>query len=207
MGLFTVNKKTSINTAIAVWFLTGAAVAWAETAYVTDLLRLGVHAAADTSDRAFVNLESGDRLEILEENQFYARVNIPDGRQGWVRKTFLVDEEPARYRIQKIAEERDKFSAELTALKNQMTKRDEIVSNLESELATNVDSQQAERDELLDLRKRNLDLTEDLEAYRFSVPGLWFLAALCVVLAAGFFGGQRWLDRVSRRRHGGFVVR
>ena len=44
-------------------------------------------------------------------------------------------------------------------------------------------------------------------AYRFSVPGLWFLIAVVVALIIGFFGGQKWLDWLSRRRHGGFVVR
>jgi len=35
------------------------AAALAETAYVTDNLRLGLHQAEDTSDRAFRTLESG----------------------------------------------------------------------------------------------------------------------------------------------------
>lgn len=207
MGLFTVNKKISINSAIMILSISWSGIVGAETAYVTDMLRLGVHAAPDTSDRAFVNLESGDSLEILEENQFYARVRIPDGREGWARKTFLVDEEPARYRIEKVEAERDRFSKELTALREQMAKQDEIVSDLESRLASNVNSKQAERDELLDLRQQNRVLTENLDAYRFSVPRLWFLISIVIALVAGFFGGQRWLDRLSRRRHGGFVVR
>lgn len=207
MGLPTVIEKLSRYSGFVILLLAIDGIAVAETAYVTDILRLGVHAAADTSDRAFVNLESGDRLEILEQNQFYARVRIPDGRQGWVRKTFLVDEEPARFRIQKVEQERDRLSADLAALKNQMAKRGEILSNLETELATTVDRQQAERDELLELRRRNEALTEDLEAYRFSVPGIWFLVAAVAALAIGFFGGQRWLNRLSRQRHGGFVVR
>ena len=33
--------------------------AMAETAYITDNLRLGLHRAADTGDRAFRTLESG----------------------------------------------------------------------------------------------------------------------------------------------------
>ena len=207
MGLSAVINKILKNSGLVILLFACTRLAIAETAYVTDKLRLGVHAAADTSDRAFVNLESGDRLEILEQNQFYARVNIPDGRQGWVRKTFLVDEEPARFRIQKVEQERDRFSAELTTLKNKMAKREEIVSNLETQLASNVDRQEAERDELLDLRQRNSELTEDLEAYRFSVPGIWFLVTAIGTLAIGFFGGQRWLNRLSRLRHGGFVVR
>lgn len=201
------NKKIPITFAVTPLLFAWAGIAGAETAYVTDLLRLGVHAAPDTSDRAFVSLESGDRLEILEQNQFYARVTISDGREGWVRKTFLVDEEPARFRIQKVEQERDRFAEELTALKNQMTKRDEIVSKLESELASSSDVQQADRDELLELRKNKRELMESLEAYRFSVPGLLFVISLIFALVIGFLGGQKWLDRLSRRRHGGFVVR
>ena len=124
-----------------------------------------------------------------------------------MRKTFLVDEEPARFRIQKVEQERDRFSAELNALKNQTAKRDEIVGNLETQLASNVDRQQAERDELLELRNRNRELTTDLEAYRFSVPGVWFLVAFLAALVIGFIVGQKWLNRLSRQRHGGFVVR
>jgi SH3 domain protein len=207
MGLSTVIKKIFGYSGLVILLFTCFRVAVAETAYVTDMLRLGVYAAADTSDQPFVNLGSGDSLEILEQNQFYARVRIPDGRQGWVRRTFLVDEEPARFRIQKVEKERDRVEAELKALKNQMAKRDEIVSNLETQLTSNVDRQQSERDELLGLRKRNDELTGDLEAYRFSVPGIWFLATALATLAIGFFGGRRWLDRMSRQRHGGFVVR
>jgi len=207
MGLSAVIKNILKKSGLAILLFLCFGVAVAETAYVTDMLRLGVHAAADTSDRAFVNLQSGDRLEILEQNQFYARVKIPDGREGWVRRTFLVDEEPARFRIQQVEQERDRFSAELTALKNQMSKRDEIVGNLETQLASNVDRQQAERDELLKLRKHNGELTEDLEAYRFSVPGIWFFASALSALVIGFIAGQKWLNRLSRQRHGGFVVR
>lgn len=207
MGLSTVNKIIARIFGVTILVSTYLDTAVAQTAYVTDQLRLGVHAAPDTSDRAFVNLESGDRLEILEQNQFYARVRIPDGREGWVRRTFLVDEQPARFRIQKVEQERDRLSAELAALQNQMSKRNEIVSNLESQLATATDTRQVERDELADLRERNKELVKDLEAYRFSVPGYWFLATIIVALVGGFIAGKKWLDQLSRRRHGGFVIR
>ena len=51
----------------------------AETGYVTDNLRLGLHQAADTSDRAFRTLESGQELEIVSRNRNYAQVMLPDG--------------------------------------------------------------------------------------------------------------------------------
>ena len=76
-----------------------AGVAAAETAYVTDSLRLGLHAAPDTSDRPFENLVSGTAVEVLERNPNYARVRLADGREGWVKATFLVDAKPAAARV------------------------------------------------------------------------------------------------------------
>src|SRR5688572_18171370 len=75
------------------------AAASAETAYVTDVLRLGIHATADTSDRAFDNLVSGTAVEVLERNPNFARVRLADGREGWVRATYLVTTAPAAARI------------------------------------------------------------------------------------------------------------
>lgn len=48
-------------------FVTGLSMfvpllAAAETAYITDNLKLGMHEAADTSDRAFRTLESGQEM-------------------------------------------------------------------------------------------------------------------------------------------------
>jgi hypothetical protein len=50
----------------------------AETAYVTDNLRLGLHQAPDTSDRAFRTLDSGQELEIISRDRNYAQVRLPD---------------------------------------------------------------------------------------------------------------------------------
>ena len=71
-------------------------LAVAETAYVTDNLRLGLHQAADTSDRAFRTLDSGQELEILTRDRNYAHVSLPDGVQGYVKAAYLVDEKPAK---------------------------------------------------------------------------------------------------------------
>jgi hypothetical protein len=70
--------------------------AFAETAYITDNLRLGLHQAADTSDRAFRTLESGQELEIISRNRNYANVSLPDGVQGYVKAAYLVFEKPAK---------------------------------------------------------------------------------------------------------------
>jgi hypothetical protein len=68
----------------------------AETAYVTDNLRLGLHRAQDTSDRAFQTLDSGQQLEIISRNRNYAQVELPDGTPGYVKVAYLVFDKPAK---------------------------------------------------------------------------------------------------------------
>jgi len=71
-------------------------LAGAQTAYVTDNLRLGLHQAADTSDRAFRSLDSGQELEVLSRDRNYAQVRLPDGTEGYVKVAYLVDDKPAK---------------------------------------------------------------------------------------------------------------
>ena len=72
------------------------ACAAAETAYVTDSLRLGLHHAEDTSDSPFQNLVSGAALEVLERTPSYAHVRTAEGQEGWVKSAYLVAQEAGR---------------------------------------------------------------------------------------------------------------
>ena len=53
---------------------------WAETAYVTDMLQLNMHATEDLSGAAIRKLRSGDQVEILARSGRVAEVTtIPSG--------------------------------------------------------------------------------------------------------------------------------
>ena len=88
-------------------------IAVAETAYVTDTLNLGLHEAADTSDRPFRTLQSGQQFEVLSRDRYYAHVRLPDGATGYVKAAYIVDEKPAKLIVEQTAAERDRLAAEL----------------------------------------------------------------------------------------------
>ncbi len=181
-------------------------VAAAETAYVTDKLRLGLHQAPDTSDRAFRMLESGQQLEVLFRDGNYASVQLPDGVQGHVKAAYLVTEKPARLVLAETEAERDALRAELeqarealaapeaniAGLRNQV---DDLTSRLEQAQARTA-ALERERTDIADLRQR----------FRGSLPLTWVGAATAVCLVAGFLVGIWWVDRQNRRRHGGIRV-
>jgi len=181
-------------------------LAVADTAYVTDNLRLGLHAAEDTSDRAFRVLESGQPMEVLLRAGNYANVRLPDGTEGWVKTGYLVDEKPAKLIVAETAAERDALVTELAEARAAFAEPAATIENLKAEatgLKTQLDSAQAQ---VTKLQEENASIQGMKERYRGSVPLTWVGGAILVCLIAGLLAGLWWADRSNRKRHGGIRI-
>ena len=181
-------------------------IAVAETAYITDNLRLGLHQRADTSDRAFRMLESGQELEIISRDRNYANVQLPDGARGYVKAAYLVSEKPAKLIVAETAAERDALLAELEETKQAFAGPAATIQGLKDEVA-DLDSKLSDaNEEISDLKKENASIQGLKERYKGSLPLTWVAAAIGVCLAGGFLLGLWWVDRSSRKRHGGIRI-
>lgn len=181
-------------------------VAAADTAYVTDNLRLGLHEAEDTSDRAFRVLESGQPMEVLLRAGNYANVRLPDGTEGWVKSGYLVVEKPAKLIVAETMAERDALATELEEARAAFAEPAATIQNLQneaSELRAQLDSAQSR---ISALQEENASIQGLKERYRGSVPLSWVGGAILVCLIAGVIGGLWWADRASRKRHGGIRI-
>mgnify|MGYP001814014660 FL=1 len=181
-------------------------VAAAETAYVTDNLRLGLHAAEDTSDRAFRVLESGQPMEVLLRTGNYANVRLPDGAEGWVKTGYLVDEKPAKLIVAETMAERDALAAELAEAKAAFAEPAATIENLQSEAAELQSRLSSAEAQISELQEENASIQGMKEQYRGSVPLAWVGGAILVCLIAGLLAGLWWSDRSSRKRHGGIRI-
>ena len=180
--------------------------ALADTAYVTDNLRLGLHAAEDTSDRAFRYLESGQEMEVLIRDRNYANVRLPDGAEGWVKSAYLVDEKPARLIVAETIAERDQLAAELDETKQAFAEPAAMIDRLRSEtseLTGRLENAQAQIDALTE---ENAAIQGLKEEYRGSVPLKWVGGVIAVCLVVGLLAGLWWADHRSRKRHGGIRI-
>jgi SH3 domain protein len=195
-------KQALICLALGAW----ASFASAETVYVTDSLRLGLHAASDTSGRPFENLVSGTAVEVLERNPSYARVRLADGREGWVKATYLVAEKPAAARVLELETEIGGFEHAAVAAKAAQAAAEQALASLRSELHATTGSAETVKETIERLESENRAHVERIEAYRYTLPLVWVIPAIVVTLVAGFLGGLWWLDTLIRRRHGGFRV-
>ena len=181
-------------------------LAAAETAYVTDNLRLGLHAAEDTSDRAFRYLESGQPMEILIRDRNYANVRLPDGTEGWVKAAYLVDDKPAKLIVAETLAERDRLAAELAEAREAFAEPAAVIDQLKSDAAGLQAELDAARSQVGALQEENASIQGMKERYRGSVPLTWVGGVIAVCLVGGFLIGLWWVDHRSRKRHGGIRI-
>jgi SH3 domain protein len=178
----------------------------AETVYVTDNLRLGLHEAADTSGPAIQTLDSGQELEILSRDRNYANVRLPDGTEGYVKAAYLVADKPAKLIVTETQAESDRLRAELENLRQQFAGPAAIIATLEDEsagLRVQVDENEAR---IAELSTTSANLRQQQARYQGSLPLSWVGGALGVCLIGGFLLGLWWVDRRSRQRHGGIRI-
>lgn len=178
----------------------------AETAYVTDTLQLGLHRAADTSDRPFRSLDSGQELEILSRTTYYANVRLPDGTEGYVKAGFLVNDRPAKLIVAETMAERDRVAADLEEARRAFAAPAATIDALRQEAAdlkTQLDTSEARLAEVTD---ENDGLRRRQGQYKHSMPMRWVVGATGACLLGGFLLGLWWVDHRSRRRHGGIRI-
>lgn len=181
-------------------------VAAAETAYITDNLRLGLHQAEDTSDRAFRMLDSGQALEIISRNRNYANVQLPDGVRGYVKAAYLVADKPAKLIVAETIAERDALLVELEETKRAFAAPAATIQRLKDEAAEFTTKLENANAEITDLKEENASIQGLKERYKGSLPVSWVGAATGVCLVGGFLLGLWWVDHRSRKRHGGIRI-
>jgi len=92
-----------------------AGVARAESLYVIEQLVVNVSSAPDASGERIATVKSGDRLEVLEREGDQVHVRLANGKDGWIRTSYLSAEEPLRAKLA----ERD---AEVARLKDEVSR-------------------------------------------------------------------------------------
>ncbi|MEL6950765.1 MAG: TIGR04211 family SH3 domain-containing protein [Pseudomonadota bacterium] len=182
------------------------AKAQTQTAYVTDVLRLGLHRAADTSDAPFRSLESGQEMTVLERSRLYARIRLPDGTEGYVKAGFLVDDKPARLVVTETREALAQSEATLASVRDEFSGSANRIAGLESDLQGSRDALANLQTQYDDAAAANADYERKMRVYGLALPWPLALGAVLVALVLGFVGGFWWIDSRSRKRHGGFRI-
>lgn len=186
----------------------------ADTKYVTDDLQLSLHEKSNSKGRLLEKLSSGTPLEVLKEDGLFARVKTPDGKVGWTKAAFLVDEKPARAQLLELRQTYSQMQQELQTTQDQLEASNNLTAQLRAEkiqvaleLAQERENKQHESTALGELKQEVTQLRERLGTPEETrIPLSWGLIGTAVSLLLGFIGGIALFDWMSRRRHGGYRI-
>jgi SH3 domain protein len=181
-------------------------LAAAETGYVTDRLMLGLHQAADTSDRPFRSLESGTEFEILSRDRLYAHVRLADGTEGYVKAAYVVFEPPAKLIVNQAQAEVERLTTELSEAKAAFAEPAAVIDSLKEETTTLQSDLETASARVDELEEANARYQSRAERYQYSLPYTWVGGAIVTCLIAGFLLGLWWVDHRMRKRHGGIRI-
>jgi hypothetical protein len=158
------------------------------TRYVIEQLVVSVNSAADGSGTRVGTLKSGDRVEQLERSGEAAHIRLANGRDGWVRSSYLSEAEPLR--VQLAAR-----TAEVASLRQQL----QALSAAAPATATSPAAAPAPAPD-----EPAADAADPGQSH--GVAWGWLVVAALVSLGAGFAVGWLVLDARIRGRYGGLRI-
>jgi len=191
--------------------------------YVTDRLRLSVYPQADSKSGTLQLLNSGDRLAILQISGNYALVITPSGKQGWVKRGFLVSEPTASLLLEEEKKKNEQLSGDIEKLGNSKLVIDQYEKDMdaltENLQALKIENDQAsntitglkqaaqEKAEIQAVKDALLDSNEALPMMVLKTTAIsyWqYLVPIAVLfILAGFLIGKLFTEsRIRRRFHG-----
>jgi SH3 domain protein len=210
-------------TTVRSWCLLAAvlpfATAVAETAYVSDKLVIGVYTTASTDGERLAQLLTGDTVEVLSRELEYSQVRLEDGREGWIKNSYLSDDPPAAARIPALQAEIQKLKAAAeknTQAASQSAAETKKTAELQKALdgaraqlaaraqapasASTTQAAGAAPEEALSIEPIGADLAYRRKAW------IWGIVVALFTFGVGFGVGWFLLDRKIRARYGGLRV-
>jgi len=196
-------------------------VGYAESMYVTDLLKLTLRSGPSTEYKILAVVESGQQVDLLEAGEEWSRVKLLNGKEGYVLTRYLLPDPTHGVRLEQLQakhkalteqaavllEENTRFKEENKKLKTAALSSEKTIKNLSNDYK----KLKTESAEFLNLKskykKASMQLTEETKRAKSldqELSGVeknqyikWFLAGSGVLLV-GFIVG--FSARRGRRR-------
>ena len=189
--------------------LAAASVARAETLYVVEQLVVNVNSAPDASGERIATVKSGERMEVIEHVRDEVHVQLPNGKDGWIRASYLSADEPLKPRLAASTAEVARLKEELSRVQAQLAGPHTAPAPVSAPAPASVPAAPpaapaAAPAEEARSSERPL-FAPDTEA---PPPRVWpwAIGSALLGLAVGFGLGALVLDRHIRRKYGGLRI-
>jgi SH3 domain protein len=200
--------------------LAGTAAA-AQTHYITDRVNITLRTGPGVGHKIVAMIQSGQPVNLLEPQRDWSRIELPDGKVGWVLSRFITDEVPSQIELTELKNRNVELSFEFDALKAENSRLKSENEQLAGELETTrkaLEAIQTEHeslktdsadyfeleanyrktaDRLTNTLKHSANLETELNRLRRNRNIRWFLSGAGVLVFGFIFG---YSSRRQRRR-------
>lgn len=128
------------RTLFGIFFLLST-IANAETVYVIDELKIGLHEERTIDSPIIKLVPSGTALSVIERDNDLVLVQETDGARGWINSKYVVLEKPGKSRITELEKNNTALKQEIEQLKNKSTTTPVNGSEAQKELEQQLNSE------------------------------------------------------------------
>jgi SH3 domain protein len=198
-----------------------SASVYGETMFVSDILKLTLRTGPSIENKIISVIESGQTMEVVEFGDEWSRVQLPNGKEGWVLSRYLTTNETNNIKLQRLEakhknlmiqaaelleennrlkEENNRFSTQFKTNQKQLAETQSAYKALKAEAAeflTLKTNYERTASELAEQTAKAKQLEEQLSSLEMNTYIKWFLAG-SGVLIIGFIIG--FSTKRQRRR-------
>ena len=122
------------------WFWTVAVLAWlaapcyAATMYVTDSIDIMVRGGPSVEHKIITTLKSNSLVEVLEQDQQWTKISLPNGSEGYVMTRYLTEDRPAALIASELEEKLRPLEQEVGVLREEKQRLEGLVSEQSANL-------------------------------------------------------------------------
>ena len=195
MMMKTALRKNLICALLGATLFVSAGAVLAETAYVTDTLRVGVRPTPDSHATPTGVIKTGMHLQLLESSNGYVRIKTEDDLEGWVKDSYIVTTPPAMITLQKLQQQQGALESKLKTL----DENNQVLQEANRVLNQRLDQLSTERAQWQLSQARATLADKD-------VSWFWWMLGFLMIAGAGFYSGITWYRQSVMKRLGGLRV-
>ncbi|PCH84653.1 MAG: arylsulfatase [Piscirickettsiaceae bacterium] len=202
-------------------------------AHITDKLLAGMYAEPSLEGSPIKLLASGTPVELQAEKNGFVKVQLVDGKEGWVEKRFLSDDTPSNVRLLDLQSKYRQQQTKLDGYEKELLelKKEKATSLKTDKIQASVTTKKMDADRLAKkkenalLRVKNKALSSEIKRLQGESQALvssaaeeqssltneqlyvWvWLLLIPIGIVVGRYWGMWISDQRQRKKHGGFRV-
>lgn len=152
-----------------------AGTAVAAPRYVSDQLKISLRTGPSNEYKILKVLQSGTRLQLLEDQGEHLRVQTEDGLEGWVRTQYILEEPTAALKLESVEKRLERLTDDAHTLKEKLSASESQRRDLNAQVVALTRDKNGLETLLADLRQaaaEPLRLREENGAMRDRVAAL-----------------------------------